>query len=68
MSKISEGAKKLKAVIEKGAKPAEVAVALDCTVTTVYTIMSGEGKPSLHVANNAKAAYKIPTESWESEA
>ena len=65
MPKISEGAKRLKAVIEKGVKPAEVAVALDCSTTTLYTIMSGDGKPSLHVANKAKEAYKIPTESWE---
>jgi DNA-binding XRE family transcriptional regulator len=68
MPKISEGAKKLRSVIDKGAKPAEVALALDCTVTTVYTIMSGEGKPSLHVANKAKEAFKIPTEAWESGA
>jgi DNA-binding XRE family transcriptional regulator len=66
MPKISEGARRLKAILEKGTKPAEVAVALDCSTTTIYTILSGDGKPSLHVANKAKEAFKIPTESWES--
>jgi DNA-binding XRE family transcriptional regulator len=68
MPKITEGIKRLKAVLEKGAKPAEVAVALDCSTTTLYNILSGDGKPSLHVANAALRSYKIPTTAWETEA
>lgn len=65
MSKLSVGAKRLKEILEKS-KPAEVAVALDCTVTTVYNLVGGgDAKPSLHVANKAKESYRIPTESWE---
>lgn len=65
MSKTTEGMKRLKALLDKGTRPAEIAVALDCSTTTLYNILSGEGKPSLHVANAALRSYKIPTTAWE---
>lgn len=58
---------KLLGEIMRDMTPAEVAVALDCSVTTLYNMRNGD-KPSLHVANNAKRKFKIPTEAWESPA
>jgi DNA-binding XRE family transcriptional regulator len=67
-AKPTEGIKKLKAILKNGTKPAEIAVALDCSTTTLYNILSGDGKPSLHVANAALRVYKIPTTAWEQDA
>ncbi len=43
---------------------AAVAVALKCTVTTVYNLLSG-GRPSLKIALAAEDKYGIDPHSWE---
>ncbi len=63
MSKLNQGARRLKVVLEKH-KPAEVAVALDCTTTTVYNLLGGAA-PSLPVALAAERVYKIAPKLWE---
>ncbi len=48
----------------KGSSHAAVAVALECTVTTIYNLLSGS-RPSLKVALAAEDKYGIDPHSWE---